>query len=128
MFYIGLDLGRSRDHSAIAVVERIERLKPYGPSVFHRLLIRHLERVPLGTPYTAVVAQIREIVQHPLLRGQCALVVDGTGVGAPVVDSLRAARLGCELSAVTITGGEHANGNRSVNGVQRWNVPKRDLI
>jgi hypothetical protein len=123
MFYTGLDLGQRRDHSAIAVVERVERLKPNGPSVFDRLLVRHLERVPLGTPYTAVVARIREIVQHPRLRGQCALVVDGTGVGAPVVDGLRAAKLGCELCAVTITGGDHEHGRDGA-----WSVPKRDLI
>jgi hypothetical protein len=123
MFYVGLDLGQRRDHSAIAVVEKIERLRPYGPSEFHRLLVRHLERVPLGTPYTAVVARIREIVQHPQLRGDCSLVVDGTGVGAPVVDGLRAARLGCELCAVTITGGDHEHSHDGA-----WSVPKRDLI
>jgi hypothetical protein len=123
MFYIGLDLGQRRDHSAIAVVEKIERRQPYGPSVFDRLLVRHLERVPLGTPYTAVIARIREIVQHAELQGRCALVVDGTGVGAPVVDGLQAARLGCELCAVTITGGDHEHGNGSA-----WSVPKRDLI
>jgi len=123
MFYVGLDLGQRRDHSAIAVLQRIERLRPYGPSVFHRLLVRHLERVPLGTPYTAVVSRAREIVHHPPLRGQCALVVDGTGVGAPVVDALRAARLGCELCPVTITGGDHEH--RQDGG---WGVPRRDLI
>ena len=51
------------------------------------------------------------------------VAVDGTGVGAPVVDLLRAARLGCEVAAVTITGGE-----RVVRNGQAWNVPKRDLI
>ena len=53
MFYVGLDLGKRRDHSAIAVIQKIERLR-------HRLLIRHLERAPLGTPYTAVVSRVRE--------------------------------------------------------------------
>jgi hypothetical protein len=113
MFYVGLDLGQRRDHSAIAVVEK----------VLPRLLVRHLERVPLGTSYTAVVSRMREIVQHVELRGHCALVVDGTGVGAPVVDALRAARLGCELCAVTITGGDHEHGHGGA-----WSVPKRDLI
>jgi hypothetical protein len=123
MFYVGLDLGQRRDHSAIAVIERVERRQPCGPSVFHRLLVRHLERVPLGTPYTAVVSRTREIVHDAQLRGQCVLVVDETGVGAPVVDGLRAARLGCELCAVTITGGDHEHGHDGM-----WSVPKRDLI
>ena len=62
--------------------------------------------------------------EMPELRGECALVVDATGVGAPVVEMLRAARLGCEIAAVTITGGEKAK-RRAGAG---WNVPKQDLI
>jgi hypothetical protein len=55
MYFLGLDLGQKRDHSAIAVVERID----------HRgkLLVRHLERLPLGTPYPKVVERMTEIVQ-----------------------------------------------------------------
>ncbi|HTA45452.1 MAG TPA: hypothetical protein VK789_23555 [Bryobacteraceae bacterium] len=123
MFYVGLDLGQRRDHTAIAVLERKERVPAYGPSVFERLLVRHLERLPLGTPYTSVVSVVQSIVQDQELRGRCVLVVDGTGVGAPVVDALRAARLNCEVCAVTITSGdrEHQQG-------AAWNVPKKDLI
>jgi predicted NBD/HSP70 family sugar kinase len=84
MFYLGLDLGKKHDHTAIVIVERSGE----------ELLVRHLERVGLGTPYTAVVARILEIVRR---IGQCAVVVDGTGVGEPVVDALRRAGLGCEL-------------------------------
>src|ERR1022692_3885421 len=112
MFYVGLDLGQKRDHAAIAVVERTEFF-----------LVRHLERIPLGTPYPDVAARVREVVQDEKLAGQCALAVDGTGVGAPVVDLLRAGRLGCDLSAVTITGGERESQSGGV-----WSVPKRDLI
>jgi hypothetical protein len=114
MFYLGVDLGQRHDPTAIAVVERMDQSS---------LRVRHLERVPLGTPYPGVVARVREIARHRNLLGNCALAVDGTGVGAPVVDMLRAARLGCDIAAVTITGGErqHQNGNA-------WSVPKRDLI
>jgi hypothetical protein len=107
-FYLGLDLGQRHDPTAIAVVE--------GRDVIR---VRHLERVPLGTPYPGVVERVRAIVRHPELVGKCALAVDGTGVGAPVVDMLRAARLGCDISAVTITGGEREHHD---------NVPKRDLM
>ena len=48
------------------------------------------------------------------------MAVDATGVGAPVVDMLRAAQLGCDLAAVVITGGDRAGSAGS--------VPKRDLI
>jgi hypothetical protein len=70
-------------------------------------------------PYPKIVERVREIVQCEELRGDCALAVNATGVGAPVVDMLRAARLGCDLAAVTITGGERAS---------RASVPKRDLM
>jgi hypothetical protein len=113
MYYVGLDLGQAQDPAAIAVVERMALT----------LEVRYLERVALGTPYPGVVARVRRIVEDDELLGQCALAVDGTGVGAPVVDMLRAARLDCEISAVTITGGdrEHRAGQISY-------VPKRDLI
>jgi phage FluMu gp28-like protein len=112
-FYVGVDLGQKQDHTAIAVVERREFL-----------LVRHVERVALGTPYPLVVEHLREMVSRPELRLQCALVVDGTGLGGPVVEMLRGAGLGCEITAVTITGGERErrSGGLSVS------VPKRDLI
>jgi hypothetical protein len=107
-------LGQKQDHTAIAVVERREFL-----------LVRHIERVALGTPYPMVVAYLREMVARQEVRGQCALVVDGTGVGGPVVDMLRGAGLGCEIKAVTITGGER---ERRSGGGQWVSVPKQDLI
>jgi hypothetical protein len=119
MFYLGLDLGKKRDPAAMAVAERIDR----GPA-FHRLDVRHVERMALGTPYPRVVARVREVVQRVQTVGRCSLVVDATGVGEPVVDLLRSARLGCDLCAVTITSGEHAH----ATGNREWNVPKRDLI
>jgi hypothetical protein len=112
MFYVGLDLGQRHDPSAIAVVEKTSTMR-----------VRHLERMALGTPYPRVVERVREITRHRALAGNCALAVDGTGVGAPVVDMLRAARLGCEIAAVTITGGE-----RQYKTGPAWSVPKRDLM
>ncbi len=110
MFYLGLDLGKKHDHTASVIVEK------RGSA----LLVRHLERVALGTPYTGVVVRVQEIVDR---IGQCAVVVDGTGVGEPVVDALRRAGLGCEITAVTITGGE-----RQSRGGAVCSVPKQDLI
>src|SRR5580692_7035368 len=118
MFYIGLDLGQKQDYTAIAIVERTDA----RPAPF-QLLVRRVQRVALGTPYPRVVEMVREIACGQAFAGQCAVVVDGTGVGAPVVDMLRAAGLGCEITAVTITGGE----KESRSGAA-WNVPKRDLI
>ena len=114
MVYVGLDLGQRQDHSAIAVMERRDMYRGYANPTFHDVL------VPLGTPYPKVVERVREVVRP---ADQCALVVDATGLGMPVVDMLRAARLACDITAVTITGGErqHQHG-------QSWSVPKRDLL
>jgi hypothetical protein len=121
--FIGLDLGQKRDHSAIAVVEREEKRLAWMPSMPQAMRIRYLQRIPLGTPYTRVVEQVSEIVRHPMLEGRSRLVADATGVGAPVVDLLKAARLPCSLTPVTITSGDqaHAQGDH-------WHVPKRDLL
>jgi hypothetical protein len=88
-----------------------------------RLAIRHLERVKLGTPYPQIVRRVREVTRSGALQGRCTLVADGTGVGAAVMDLLRDADLGCEVLAVTITGGEEP-------GRSRWayHVPKKDLV
>jgi len=104
MFYIGVDLGQKQDYTAIAIVEREEarvnqgRVYAAQPIVPVRLLVRRVHRVALGTPYPRVVA--------------------------PVVDMLRAAGLRCEITAVTITGGER----ESRRGSRDVGVPKRDLI
>jgi hypothetical protein len=138
MFYIGVDLGQKQDYTAIAIVERPDLSRTYQEALHVRsyllrgasatlpvrLLVRRVQRVPLGTPYPRVVEMVREIVfSHPL-AGRCAVVVDGTGVGAPVVDMLRASELKCEITAVTITSGDRETRRGSLN----VGVPKRDLI
>jgi phage FluMu gp28-like protein len=114
MFFVGLDLGQRQDFSAVAVVEREEQ---------RNMRVRHLERLPLGTPYARVVSRVGEIMRHPALAQASRLVVDATGVGAPVVEMLRAFRPAFRVTAVTITAGEHANGRG-----EEWHVPKKDLM
>jgi hypothetical protein len=120
MYFAGLDLGQRRDYSALAVVEKIEQRRAFGGAGLALMAVRYAERMPLGTPYPKVVERVREIVRSDELRGDCALAVDATGVGAPVIDMLRAARLGCEIAPVTITGGERSSGYET--------VAKRDLM
>jgi hypothetical protein len=114
MYFLGLDLGQKRDPAALAVVEKTPQLE---------LVVRYVERAPLGTPYPLVVDWVRRVVTNRQIAGRCELAVDATGVGAPVVEMLRAAGLGCEIAAVTMTGGE-----RETQSGQAWNVPKRDLM
>ncbi len=128
-YFVGLDLGQKRDFTAMCVVERrLEMLDAKDPvtwdwvrkTTFH---LRHLRRLPLETTYPDVVERVGKLVRSPSMAGRCELVVDATGVGGAVVDLLRAARLGCDVVPVTITGGDTAT-----QVGRAWRVPKRDLI
>lgn len=130
MFYIGVDLGQRQDHTALGIIERPERvlenryrLHNAQPPLPLELLVRRAERYPLGIPYPRIVEKIYELTNSTPFAGQCALIVDATGVGAPVIDMLRSSGLRCELTAVTITGGERQSGTSS-----RPSVPKKDLL
>ncbi len=78
---MGLDLGQSRDYTALCVAERVD--VPIGKPHYH---LRHLERFRLGTSYPKVMDRVGEMLAGSPLWGCSQLVVDGTGVGAPVVD------------------------------------------
>ena len=107
---VGLDIGQRQDYSAIAVLETLDESDGTRDPVtyeFRRwktIQLRHAERIRIGTPFAGVVDRVSDIVSDPRLRG-CTLVADATGVGAPVVEMLRAADLPCRLIAAQITGG-----------------------
>lgn len=127
-FLLGLDLGQARDHSAIAIAERRVELTgardpvTYVDETRTRVLIRHLERIPLRTPYPQVVERVRAITQKFHGR-KLQVVMDSTGVGAAVRDMLAAARLGVPVIGVTITGGE-----RVTLSYGQYHVPRHDLL
>jgi hypothetical protein len=129
-FYIGVDLGQAQDHSAIAVVERAEVLHPErDPLTWSfrfdtRFHVRHAERIALGAPYPEVAEHVKALTRrYPLEPKNVTVIVDATGVGAPVVDLLRRGGLGCRVIPVVITAGER----ESSDGV-RYRVPKADLM
>jgi phage FluMu gp28-like protein len=126
MYYLGLDLGQKRDFSALALVQREEQRLAWLP-IPTTLNIRHLERIPLGTPYAQVIHRVARLITHPSLQFQTQIIVDATGVGAPVVEALRTesrrGAWGAPITAVTITGSETANGSGN-----NWTVPKKDLL
>jgi hypothetical protein len=117
-FFIGLDLGQTQDFTALAV---LERSKTVAPAVYS---VRHLQRYPLGTPYTAIVPAVARLASAPLLNGRVTLVVDQTGVGRPLVELLSREPGIPALVPVTITGGHAvtitADGSR--------HVPKKELV
>jgi len=71
-------------------------------------LVRHLERLPLGTPYPLVVKRLVEITGKVKERAKCepTLYVDSTGVGQPIVDLLNASDIKGILYAVYFTHGD----------------------
>jgi hypothetical protein len=129
-FFVGVDLGQKVDPTALCVVERAEVMYAERDPVTWEckretlMELRYLERVKLRTPYPQVVERIREVLMDPALGERRSLVVDATGVGAPVVDLLRAANIDCEIVAVGITGGDSGT---APNRLDR-RVPKRDLL
>jgi hypothetical protein len=109
-----VDIGQKQDHSAIVVAEVAERdservyrgidhmIHPAPESVY---TIQRLQRLPLGTPFTAVVNEVVELTAavHEMevqLRKEGRLTpyehslsvdifVDATGLGAPIVELLQ---------------------------------------
>ncbi len=107
-FLLGVDLGNVQDPAAIAVAEMC------SPDIH----VRHLERIPLGTPYPKVIERVTAIIEK---LPSPDLVVDATGLGRPVIDQMR--ETGLEPIPVTITGGRFM----SFDG-DMWRVPKKALL
>jgi len=132
-FIVGLDLGQAKDYTAIAILERMpiatsereQRWTGSHWSVQDRFddtyLVRHLERPQLHTPYPEIVAKLGAMMGSSELKGCTQLVVDGTGVGRPVIDMLRSA--GLAPVPVSITSGQQVTRNHGFVG-----VPKSILV
>jgi hypothetical protein len=113
-FFVGLDLGQASDYTALAILER-SRIE--NESIYD---VRKLERTR-NTPYPRIVDKVTDIMRSAELEDDAALVVDQTGVGAPVVDLFRQA--GLQPIGVLIHGGD-----RVTREGGSWRVPKRDLV
>jgi hypothetical protein len=100
-YFCGLDLGQSRDYTAIALAERvIPRGEQHG-----RYLFRYVQWLPLGTPYPAVVQHVTDLVNRTPLKYQTTGALDYTGVGRPVYDMFYQACLPCAGYGISIHGG-----------------------
>jgi len=114
------------DHTAVALVERFQRLRaiPLGDQVredvFH---VIRLDRFELGTPYREQVERIGNWMQKADIKDAC-IILDSTGVGKEVskvfLQAHREGRLGNYWPRpYVITGGRETTGEV---------VPKRELI
>jgi len=86
---IGLDIGQKRDPTALCVAEIHERQVDQERQEVH-FRVRHLERMPLGTPYPQVAGRMGEVFGKLKSRSGSSprLYADATGVGQPIVDLL----------------------------------------
>jgi hypothetical protein len=108
-------LGQSNDYTALSVLEKLQQ---EGEIVYH---LRWLERVQ-GEPYPNIINKVLALMRSSALQNNVVLVVDSTGVGAPVVDAFRAAGLK-QLISIFIDGG-----NDVTQESLSYRVPKRDLV
>jgi hypothetical protein len=103
---IGIDIGQRRDPTAICVAELEARPGPLHPETHY--LIRHLDRLPLGTPYPEIARRLRDLCSR--VRDQTGarptVYVDATGVGLPVVDLLRPTLSQAQILPVLFTSGD----------------------
>ena len=104
-YITGLDLGQAADFTALAVLEQTLAPDCVRPErKVRHYAVRHLQRFELGTSYTRICTQVAAIFGTRPLVGS-TLAVDQTGVGRPVVDMLRRAKMNARIVPVTITGG-----------------------
>lgn len=130
-FFVGLDLGRRRDHSALVIAEMTRFATGRRSAVTldyvfeNRLRVRHVERIPLGMKYSQLADYVGGLLEHRELRDwPCQLVMDATGVGDAVLEMMKGARLRAQIVPVNITGG--ADTVRNARG--EFNVPKAELV
>ncbi len=121
-YLIGCDLGRESDPAAVAVLSRTPRGNdPESPYYFE---VRHVEEIPLRTPYPVLARYLARLASAPALLGRCNLAVDHTGPGVVMLDDLR------ELpELVEITWGVcYTSGTEDRQKLMNFKVPKRTLV
>jgi hypothetical protein len=104
---VGVDVGQRVDPTAIAVGEADPRTNAAGRDEVHHV-IRHLERLPLGTPYPHVGERVAAVCAGIKERSGDTprLFLDATGVGLPLVDALVAAGVEALINPVFFTHGD----------------------
>lgn len=129
-YYIGLDLGQRRDHTAIAVLSAVtvilDERDPLTRTPKRRDEIRliHLHRFALGTDYTDYPKAIRRVTNALNGAVPFTLIVDGSGPGLPVVNMLREARLPVHILTAIIAA--EGSGLKPVNSV--YTISRRAML
>ncbi len=138
-YFLGLDLGKRVDRSALAVLEL--QWEGNGFDYAWHVPIRHpivrlirADRFPLGLPYSQIPGILSSVLHKlermPVLPGNAGkafqkdLAVDAANAGSFLLEILQQQSLPATLVPVSITGGEREN--RIQGGV--WSVPRPILF
>ena len=159
-YVVGLSLGQPTEATALAVTERVTewryfdehgrelpgavlahwRAHPLGDSYLAKLRqtstvsyrVSHLERLPVGTAYPAVVRHVAELLTRSPLReagrGRSHLAVDVTALGRTAVELFRRAEREGLLGRVQPVAVSLTAGDALTVGGGVLHVPRRDLI
>jgi len=136
-YFVGFDLGRDRDHSAIAVLAL--RREDHGPFDHARVVqptrlvlqLGALQRIPLGTEYLDVIRTLRDVVQAlktsarwGMPQPRIYIVIDSAGPGQVAIELIRAQNLGVDLVTTLLTGGHETGFSQS----GKLTIPRRDIV
>lgn len=110
---VGIDVGQLHDPTAISVAEAIQtptgkhrwikrvpahidkrgqfhEAREVDPLMATEYMIRHIERLPLGTSYPDVAIKIADLLCNQVFaRRRVQILIDVTGVGRPVYEDLK---------------------------------------
>jgi len=89
-FYLGVDLGKLRDYSAVAVIDKKQD---------ETLRLVFLKEFPLGTQYSQVLGWIIKANENFLFK---KILIDQSGVGEPFLEELKNLKLS-KASGVKLT-------------------------
>jgi hypothetical protein len=133
-WHVGVDLGQSHDPTAICVLETKtadipSMTLPYHVPYWRKKVeeyqkpfnVVHLERLPLGMSYPEQVLFVASLIAREPLKSP-DVYIDYTGVGRPVYDLFKAARVP-NIIGISITAGKDPQ--RTNTG---WSVPKNILV
>ena len=136
-YFLGFDLGKDRDHSAIAVMAySLEKDGPFSHALCGQpmrpvLDLVSLLRIPLGTEYLDIMQRFRGIVTKILASAPWGyrppavyVIVDSAGPGQVAVELIRRQQLDIQLIPTQLSGGTESNYLKS----GKVTIPRRELL
>lgn len=140
--FLGLDLGKERDHTVLALCERRWQLGQWSAAHHDHarrpvLVLRSLVRLPLSTAYTRIPQEIKNLFTRyeaaspygVAVKTYRDLIVDAGGVGGGVLDIIRDAQSTRYLPSLTLVPVFTSSGQEpGQTATGCYTVPKRDLF